>query len=57
MGMTKGVIFEGWIVVTIRKKYDVMTIRKIIKDYDGHDGWNHICRMDCGECQTNNRGL
>ena len=57
MGMTEGVIFEGWIVVTIRKKYDVMTIRKIIKDYDGDDGWNHICRMDCGECQTNNRGL
>ena len=38
MGTTEGVIFEGWIVVTIRKKYDVMTIRKIIKDYDGDDG-------------------
>ena len=33
MEMTEGIVFEGWIVVTIRK---------IIEDYDGDEGRNYV---------------
>ena len=42
----------GWL-----RNMIVLTIRKIIKDYDGDDGRNCIQRMDCGEYQKDNRWL